>query len=119
MAFRSPFGGDIERGFEGEMAAPRGAIVNADVLGGGKDDGLTLVEVEVLVIVKGDRKAGKTRLGTIGQPMEVGKRDLALSCGTRHLDLGFEGCQRDVPKSCLVISTSALRRSPIARRRSR
>src|SRR5258705_8996407 len=37
--------------------------INADVLGGGKDDGLTLVEVEVLVVVKGDRKAGQDPAG--------------------------------------------------------
>src|SRR5262249_43151113 len=55
--------------------------INPDVLGGGKNDGLTLVEVEVVVVVKGDRKAGKTRLGTIGQPMEAGRGYLMASFG--------------------------------------
>src|SRR5262245_63181681 len=56
--------------------------LNPDVLGGGKDDGLTLVEVEVIAVIKGDRKTGKTRVGTIGQPMEAGKRYMMASlCG--------------------------------------
>jgi hypothetical protein len=63
--------------------------INADVLGGGKNDGLTLVEVEVVVVVKGDRKAGKTRLGTIGQPMEAGKRYQMASFGGDVFDTGF------------------------------
>jgi hypothetical protein len=63
--------------------------INPDVLGGGKTDGLTLVEVEVVVVVKGDRKAGKTRLGTIGQPMEAGKRYLMANFGGNVFDTGF------------------------------
>ena len=63
--------------------------LNPDVLGGGKTDGLTLVEVEVLVVIKGDRKTGKTRLGTIGQPMETGKRYLMASFGGDVFDTGF------------------------------
>jgi hypothetical protein len=63
--------------------------VNPDVLGGGKDDGLTLIEVEVLVVVKGDRKVGKTRLATIGQPMAAGKRYLMTSFGGNVFDTGF------------------------------
>src|SRR3979490_2484887 len=63
--------------------------INADVLGGEKTDGLTLVEVEVLVVIKGDRKTGKTRLGTIGQPMEAGKRFLMASFGGDVFDTGF------------------------------
>jgi hypothetical protein len=62
---------------------------NPDVRGGGKNDGLTLVEVEVLVVLKGERKAGKTRLGTIGQPMEAGKRYLMASFGGDVFDTGF------------------------------
>jgi hypothetical protein len=54
--------------------------INPDVLGGGKNDGLTLVEVEVVVVVKGDRKVGKTRLATIGQPMLAGTRYLMGTC---------------------------------------
>ena len=63
--------------------------LNPDVLGGGKNDGLTLVKVEVLVVIKGDRKIGKTRLGTIGQPMEAGKRYLMASFGGNVFDTGF------------------------------
>ncbi|HEV3145558.1 MAG TPA: hypothetical protein VGZ47_16815 [Gemmataceae bacterium] len=63
--------------------------INPDVIGGGKNDGLTLVEVEVLAIVKGERKIGKTRLGTIGQPMEAGKRYLMASFGGNVFDTGF------------------------------
>jgi hypothetical protein len=63
--------------------------INPDVLGGGKDDGLTLVEVEVLVVIKGARKTGKTRVGTIGQPMESGKRYLMASFGGDVFDTGF------------------------------
>src|SRR5215831_15434079 len=55
--------------------------INPDVLGGEKTDGLTLVEVDVVLVIKGDRKAGKTRLGTIGQPMEAGRRYLMASFG--------------------------------------
>ncbi len=63
--------------------------INPDVLGGGKNDGLTLVEVEVVIVIKGDRKTGKTRLGTIGQPMEAGKRYLMASFGGDVFDTGF------------------------------
>jgi hypothetical protein len=63
--------------------------INPDVLGGVKTDGLTLVEVEVVVVIKGERKTGKTRLGTIGQPMEAGKRYLIASFGGDVFDTGF------------------------------
>ncbi len=63
--------------------------LNPDVIGGGKTDGLTLVEVNVLVVIKGGRSAGKTRLGTIGQPMETGKRYLTASFGGDAFDTGF------------------------------
>ncbi|HKB40042.1 MAG TPA: hypothetical protein VKD72_26635, partial [Gemmataceae bacterium] len=63
--------------------------INPDVLGGGKNDGLTLAEVEVILVTKGDRKTGKTRLGTIGQPMEAGKRYLMASFGGGVFDTGF------------------------------
>jgi hypothetical protein len=62
---------------------------NPDVLGGAKTDGLTLVEVEVVAVLKGDRKVGKTRLGTIGQRMETGKRYLMASFGGNAFDTGF------------------------------
>jgi hypothetical protein len=63
--------------------------INPDVLGGGKTDGLTLVEVEVVTAVKGERKTGKTRLGTIGQPMEAGKNYMMASFGGDVFDTGF------------------------------
>jgi len=63
--------------------------LNRDVLGGGKNDGLTLVEVEVIAVIKGERKPGKTRLGTIGQPMKAGNRYLMASFGGNVFDTGF------------------------------
>ena len=63
--------------------------INPDVLGGGKDDGLTLIEAEVLLVIKGDWKVGKTRLATIGQPMAAGKRYLMASFGGNVFDTGF------------------------------
>jgi hypothetical protein len=63
--------------------------INPDVLGGGKNDGLTLVEVEVVGVIKGERKTGKTRLGTIGQPMEAGKIYMMASFGGDVFDTGF------------------------------
>jgi hypothetical protein len=63
--------------------------INPDVLGGGKNDGLTLVEVEVVVVVKGDWKVGKSRLATIGQPMVAGKRYLMAGFGGDVFDTGF------------------------------
>ena len=62
---------------------------NPDVRGGGKTDGLTLVEVEVITVIKGERKAGKTRLGTIGQPMKTGKNYMMASFGGDVFDTGF------------------------------
>jgi hypothetical protein len=63
--------------------------IKPDVLGGAKSDGMTLIEVEVLVVVKGERKAGKSRVATIGQPMETGKRYLMASFGGNVFDTGF------------------------------
>lgn len=60
-----------------------------DVLGGAKDDGLTLVEVDVVKALKGDRKAGRAKLTTIGQPMEKGKRYLMASFGGSALGSDF------------------------------
>jgi hypothetical protein len=63
--------------------------INPDVLGGEKNDGLTLVEVEVEVVVKGGWKVGKSRLTTIGLPMVAGKRYLMASYGGDVFDTGF------------------------------
>jgi hypothetical protein len=43
----------------------------------------------VIAVVKGGRKVGKTRLGTIGQPMEAGRRYLMASFGGNVFDTGF------------------------------
>jgi hypothetical protein len=63
--------------------------VNPDVKGGAKNDGLTLVEVEVLVVLKGGRKVGNTKLATIGQRMEKGQRYLLAGFGGSASDTGF------------------------------
>lgn len=57
--------------------------------GGPAEDGLTLIEVEVLEIIKGDRKVGRTRLGTIGQSMTAGSRYMLTSFGGNVFDTGF------------------------------
>jgi hypothetical protein len=63
--------------------------LNPDVKGGGKNDGLTLIEVEVLVVMKGERKVGNAKLATIGQRMEKGQRYLLASFGGSAFDTGF------------------------------
>src|SRR5260221_12854881 len=63
--------------------------LNPDVKGGAKNDGLTLIEVEVLVVLKGDRKVGNVKLATIGQRMERGQRYLLASFGGSAFDTGF------------------------------
>jgi hypothetical protein len=63
--------------------------LSPDVKGGGKNDGLTLIEVEILTVLKGERKVGKARLATIGQRMEKGKRYLLASFGGSAFDTGF------------------------------
>jgi hypothetical protein len=63
--------------------------INPNVRGEIGDGGLMLVEVEVISIVKGDRKVGKSRLATIRQPMEAGKRYLMASFGGNAFDTGF------------------------------
>src|SRR5215831_2248678 len=55
--------------------------LNPDVKGGEKNDGLTLIEAEILVVLKGERKLGKAKLATIGQRMEKGQRYLLASFG--------------------------------------
>jgi hypothetical protein len=63
--------------------------LNPDVKGGGKNDGLTLIEVEILVVLKGERKLGNAKLATIGQRMEKGQRYLLASFGGSAFDTGF------------------------------
>jgi hypothetical protein len=63
--------------------------LNPDVKGGAKNDGLTLIEVEVLVVLKGNRKVGNAKLATIGQRMEKGQRYLLASFGGSAFDTGF------------------------------
>jgi len=63
--------------------------LNPDVKGGAKNDGLTLIEVEVLVVLKGERKVGIAELATIGQRMEKGQRYLMASFGGSAFDTGF------------------------------
>jgi|RhiMethySRZTD1v2_1073278.scaffolds.fasta_scaffold1323183_2 hypothetical protein len=63
--------------------------LNPDVKGGEKTDGLTLIEVEVLMVLKGERKVGKAELATIGQRMEKGQRYLLASFGGSAFDTGF------------------------------
>jgi hypothetical protein len=63
--------------------------VDPDVLGGPKDDGLTLVRVDVVKTLKGARKAGRAELTTIGQRMETGKRYMMVSFGGSALGSDF------------------------------
>jgi hypothetical protein len=63
--------------------------LNPDVKGGPKNDGLTLVEVEVLSVLKGERKVGSAKLATIGQRMAKGQRYLMASFGGSVFDTGF------------------------------
>src|SRR4051794_22060168 len=63
--------------------------LNPDVNGGEKNDGLTLIEVEVLMVLKGERKVGKAKLATIGQRMEQGRRYLVANFGGSAFDTGF------------------------------
>ena len=63
--------------------------LNPDVKGGAKIDGLTLIEVEVLLVLNGDRKVGNAKLATIGQRMEKGQRYLLASFGGSAFDTGF------------------------------
>lgn len=63
--------------------------LNPDVNGEAKIDGLTLIEVQVLMVLKGDRKVGKAKLATIGQRIEKGQRYLLASFGGSAFDTGF------------------------------
>jgi hypothetical protein len=61
--------------------------VSADAPSG--PNGVTPVQVDVVKVLKGDRKTGKTKLATIGQPMEKGRKYLMASFGGNALDTGF------------------------------
>src|SRR6266545_3710928 len=61
--------------------------VNADAPSG--PNGVTPVQVDVQKVLKGDRKMGKTKLATLGQPMEKGRKYLMASFGGNALDSGF------------------------------
>jgi hypothetical protein len=63
--------------------------LDPDAAPGPKLNGVTAVEVNVLKVLKGDRKTGKTKLATIGQPMEKGRRYMMASFGGKALDTGF------------------------------
>ncbi|MDX1963812.1 MAG: hypothetical protein SFX18_11700 [Pirellulales bacterium] len=61
---------------------------------GPKEDGMTLIEVKIVHVIKGDRvngnrPLGKTRLATIGQPMQSGKRYMLASFGGDAFGTGF------------------------------
>jgi hypothetical protein len=63
--------------------------IDPDAIPGPKLNGVTAVEVNVIQVLKGDRKAGKSKLATIGQPMEKGRRYLMASFGGAALNTGF------------------------------
>jgi len=63
--------------------------LDPDAAPGPKLNGVTMVQVDVVEVLKGDRKTGKTKLVTIGQPMEKGRRYMMASFGGSALDTGF------------------------------
>ena len=63
--------------------------LDPDAMPGPKLNGVTAVEVSVVKVLKGERKVGKTKLATIGQPMEKGRRYMMVSSGGAALDTGF------------------------------
>ncbi len=63
--------------------------LDPDAAPGPKLDGVTVVQVDVLQVLKGERKAGKAKLVTIGQPMERGHRYLMISFGGSVGDIKF------------------------------
>ena len=62
---------------------------NPDADGEPHDDGLTLVDVDVVKTLKGSRKLGPAKLVTIGQPMEKGNRYMMVSFGGMALGSDF------------------------------
>lgn len=63
--------------------------LDPDAAPGPKVDGITRVRVDVARVLKGERKAGKATLVTIGQPMEAGRRYLMASFGGSVGDITF------------------------------
>jgi hypothetical protein len=63
--------------------------LNPDIKGGEKNDGLTLIEVDVLMVLRGERKVGNVKLATIGQRMTKGERYLLANFGGSAFDTGF------------------------------
>jgi hypothetical protein len=56
---------------------------------GPKLNGVTEVRVDVVQVLKGERKSGKATLVTIGQPMEKGRRYMMASFGGSVRDIKF------------------------------
>jgi hypothetical protein len=56
---------------------------------GPKLNGVTAVQVNVIQVLKGDRKTGKAKLVTIGQPMEKGRKYMMVSFGGSVGDIKF------------------------------
>src|SRR5258708_2955900 len=60
-------------------------VVVADCLDPDPDPGpkinVTTVQVDVVKVLKGNRKLGKVKIATIGQPMEKGRRYMMASFG--------------------------------------
>ncbi|MBN9518869.1 hypothetical protein J0H58_10180 [bacterium] len=68
-------------------------VVIADCLDPDPDPGpkfgVTTVAVDVVKVLKGDRKLGKATLATIGQPVEKGRRYMMVSFGGSALGTNF------------------------------
>jgi hypothetical protein len=63
--------------------------LDPDAMPGPKVNGVTGVQVDVVKVMKGERKTGKVTLSTAGQPMEKGKRYMMASFGGSALNTGF------------------------------
>jgi hypothetical protein len=63
--------------------------LDPDAAPGPKLNGVTEVRVDVVRVLKGDRKPGKATLVTIGQPMEKGRRYMMASFGGSVRDIQF------------------------------
>ena len=63
--------------------------LDPDAAPGPKLNGVTEVRVDVVQVLKGDRKPGKATLVTIGQPMEKGRRYMMTSFGGSVRDIKF------------------------------